>query len=221
MSRTNNPTLSAVPPCFTGLLHLCPQQDTNISPANHVCLQRRSILRLAKAVFPAPSAVHLTSRVSPGSQPPKLSVKASLPLSPLQRFEVLNAQSIPHPSPAVNRLSRAAANIFHQKITPRPPPFLGIRTGRFCLAEFRQDAGIKCNLFFPAAQGELPEGQERVAWAMYVGKNTAQTGKCRSVKQMCRWHICSVGPTCYRWGNLPAKRVHAPGCNLTQMLAFG
>ena len=42
------------------------------------------------------------------------------------------------------------------------------------LAEFRQDAGIKLNLKKLAAQGELPKGQERVAWAMYVRKNTAQ-----------------------------------------------
>ena len=38
----------------------------------------------------APSAVHLTTCFSPGSQLPRLSVKASLPLSPLQRFDVLN-----------------------------------------------------------------------------------------------------------------------------------
>ena len=50
------------------------------------------------------------------------------------------------------------------------------------LAEFRQDAGIKCNLKKLAAQGELPEGQERVAWAMYVSFFSYQAGKCRSVK---------------------------------------
>ena len=88
------------------------------------------------------------------------------------------------------------------------------------LAEFRQDAGIKSNPKKLAAQGELPEGQERVAWAMYVSFFSSQTGKCRSVKPMCRGHICSVGPTCYRWGNLPARRVHAPGCKLGKMLAF-
>ena len=43
----------------------------------------------------------------------------------------------------------------------------------YCLTEFRQDAGINSNPKKVAAQGELPEGQERVAWAMYVGKNTA------------------------------------------------
>ena len=51
------------------------------------------------------------------------------------------------------------------------------------LAEFWQDAGRKCNLKKLAAQGELPEGQERVAWAMYVSFFSSQTGKCRSVKQ--------------------------------------
>ena len=44
------------------------------------------------------------------------------------------------------------------------------------LAEFRQDAGIKLNLKKLAAQGELPKGQERVAWAMYVRKDTSQAG---------------------------------------------
>jgi len=32
----------------------------------------------------------------------------------------------------------------------------------------------KFKSFFAAAQGELAEGQERVAWAMYVAKNTSQ-----------------------------------------------
>lgn len=38
----------------------------------------------------APSAVHLTTCFSPDSHQRRLSVKASLPLSPLQRFGVLN-----------------------------------------------------------------------------------------------------------------------------------
>ena len=38
----------------------------------------------------APSAVHLTTCFSFGSQPPELSVKALLPLSPLHRFKLLN-----------------------------------------------------------------------------------------------------------------------------------
>ena len=37
----------------------------------------------------APSAVHLTTCFLFGSQHPELSVKASLPLSPLQRFDYL------------------------------------------------------------------------------------------------------------------------------------
>ena len=38
----------------------------------------------------APSAVHLTTCFLPDSQHHRLSVKASLPLSPLQRFKILN-----------------------------------------------------------------------------------------------------------------------------------
>ena len=38
----------------------------------------------------APSAVHLTNCFSPDSQHHRLSVEASLPLSPLQRFSLLN-----------------------------------------------------------------------------------------------------------------------------------
>ena len=64
------------------------------------------------------------------------------------------------------------------------------------LTEFRQDAGIKSNPKKLAAQGELPKGQERVAWAMYVSFFSSQTGKCRSVKPMCRGHIGSVGSAC-------------------------
>ncbi len=73
------------------------------------------------------------------------------------------------------------------------------------LTEFRQDAGIKLNLKKLAAQGELPKGQERVAWAMYVSFFSSQTGKCRSVKPMCQGHIGSVGPPVSQVGNLPTK----------------
>ena len=54
------------------------------------------------------------------------------------------------------------------------------------LAEFRTECGINFNLKKVATQGELPKGQERVAWAMRVTFFTSQPGKCRSVKQMCR-----------------------------------
>ena len=43
-----------------------------------------------KSHLTAPSAVHLTTCFLPDSQHHRLSVKASLPLSPLQRFEILN-----------------------------------------------------------------------------------------------------------------------------------
>ena len=128
------------------VLHLCPQQDTNISPANHVCLQRRSILRPAKAVFPAPSAVHLTSRVSPGSQLPKLSVKASLPLSPLQRFEVLNCPKYTTPLPRCQPAEQVGSEHFSPKNHAQSDPFFRDSDRASCLAEFRQDAGINCNL---------------------------------------------------------------------------
>lgn len=42
----------------------------------------------------APSVVHLTTCFSSGSQHPGLSVKAWLPLSPLQRFRILNFLSL-------------------------------------------------------------------------------------------------------------------------------
>lgn len=45
---------------------------------------------LCKAHLTAPSAVHLTTCFLPDSQHRRLSVKASLPLSPLQRFGLLN-----------------------------------------------------------------------------------------------------------------------------------
>ncbi len=56
----------------------------------YACLQRRRILCEDDSHLTAPSAVHLTTCFSPDSQLHRLSVKASLPLSPLQRFDVLN-----------------------------------------------------------------------------------------------------------------------------------
>ena len=44
-----------------------------------------------KSHLTAPSAVHLTTCFSPDSQHHRLSVEASLPLSPLQRFELFNS----------------------------------------------------------------------------------------------------------------------------------
>ena len=35
----------------------------------------------------------------------------------------------------------------------------------------------------PAAQGELAKGQEKVAWAMYVGEHTSQAASVGSVRQ--------------------------------------
>jgi len=48
------------------------------------------------AHFTAPSAVHLTICFAPGSQHPGFSVGASLPLSPLQRFKLLNLKKEYH-----------------------------------------------------------------------------------------------------------------------------
>ena len=51
---------------------------------------RRRILGVSKlTLLTAPSAVHLTTCFSPDSHLHGLSVKASLPLSPLQRFYLL------------------------------------------------------------------------------------------------------------------------------------
>lgn len=86
LSRTNK-TLSAVPPCLHGR-DPCTQQDTNISPATDVCPHVAEYF--AKSHLTAPSAVHLTACFLPASQHRRLSVKASLTLSPLQRFSMLN-----------------------------------------------------------------------------------------------------------------------------------
>ena len=47
-----------------------------------------------KSHLTAPSAVHLTTCFLPDSQQHRLSVKASLSLSPLQRFELLNLDEL-------------------------------------------------------------------------------------------------------------------------------
>ena len=57
-----------------------------------------------KSHLTAPSAVHLTTCFSPDSQHHRLSVKALLPLSPLQRFSVLTLfPNVSHLHCAVNR----------------------------------------------------------------------------------------------------------------------
>ena len=71
----------------------CARQDTNISPVVDADLNvaEYSVDRTVWIVhFLAPSAAHLTTCFSPDSQHPRLSVEASLPLSPLQRFHLLN-----------------------------------------------------------------------------------------------------------------------------------
>ena len=62
----------------------CTHQDTDISPATDVCQHVAEYS--VSPHFTAPSAAHLTICFSPDSQHPRLSVKASLPLSPHQRF---------------------------------------------------------------------------------------------------------------------------------------
>ena len=57
-------------------------------PATDVC-QHVAGYSAHKTHFAAPSAVHLTMCILPDFQHRRLSVKASLPLSPLQRFAVL------------------------------------------------------------------------------------------------------------------------------------
>ena len=91
LSRTNryiySTTLSAVPPWFTvwpvrlaGYQHI---------PDNWRMPTRCRIL-WDFSHLTAPSAVHLTTCFLPDSQQHRFSVKALLPLSPLQQFEVLN-----------------------------------------------------------------------------------------------------------------------------------
>ena len=58
---------------------------------------------LCRAHFTAPSAVHLTTCFLPDSQHHRLSVKASLPLSPLQRFNILNLSILYHPRKGLPR----------------------------------------------------------------------------------------------------------------------
>lgn len=72
LSRTNK----YYPRCHLDSQHdLCAQRDTNISPANDVCLQRRRIL-WNPFHLTAPSAVHLTTCILPAFQRRRLSVKS-------------------------------------------------------------------------------------------------------------------------------------------------
>lgn len=84
-SRTNN-LLSAVPPCIH---RNCPVRLAGYChiPGNWRIPSRWRILSIYHDMpLTSPSAVHLTVCFLPGSQQRGLSVKASLPLSPLQRF---------------------------------------------------------------------------------------------------------------------------------------
>ena len=65
-----------------------PSYPRHVTPAS-----RRRILRGAPRLT-APSAVHLTMCFLPDSQLRRLSVKASLPLSPLQRFRVCDCLTV-------------------------------------------------------------------------------------------------------------------------------
>ncbi len=90
--------LSAVPPCIHGqTMHLIriltyPGQLTYVFTLQntlYIAALHRMIAAYAMIVhLTAPSAVHLTTCFLPGSQHPRLSVKASLPLSPHQRFPI-------------------------------------------------------------------------------------------------------------------------------------
>ena len=74
--------ISAVPPRFTALgraLGRVPSYPRQLTYAH--TLQNTLLSHLT-----APSAAHLTTCFRPGSQHPGLSVQASLPLLPLQRF---------------------------------------------------------------------------------------------------------------------------------------
>ena len=68
----------------------CSLKDTVISLADNACHLRCRILgdecMKTTSLLTAPSAVHLTTCFSPESQHLRLSVKASLPLSPHHRF---------------------------------------------------------------------------------------------------------------------------------------
>ena len=65
----------------------CAYQETNISPATDVC-RNVAEYSVKGSHLTAPSAVHLTTCFLPDFQLRRLSVKASLPLSPSQRFKI-------------------------------------------------------------------------------------------------------------------------------------
>ena len=98
--------LSAVPPWFT-------VWPVRLAGYQHIPgkwrLPATSQNTLWESHLTAPSAVHLTTCFLPDSQHRRLSVKASLPLSPLQRFILLNFFTLYHLD---MRLSRGLAVVY-------------------------------------------------------------------------------------------------------------
>ena len=86
LSRTNK-NLSAVPPCLHGPTRALSRRPTYTRQLTYA-LTLQNTLRISHLT--APSAAHLTACFLPAFQHRRLSVKASLPLSPLQRFIMLN-----------------------------------------------------------------------------------------------------------------------------------
>ena len=79
-------TLSAVPPC----IHRIPCALSRIPTYPRQLTYAHTLQNTLENIhLTAPSAVHLPTCFSSGSQLPGLSVKASLTLSPLQRFNIL------------------------------------------------------------------------------------------------------------------------------------
>ena len=87
LSRTNNTLIRGATLIYgmTRTLSRIPTYPRQITSACNV-----AEYFVKSSHLTAPSAVHLTTCFSPDSQHRRLSVEASLPLSPLQRFTVLN-----------------------------------------------------------------------------------------------------------------------------------
>ena len=98
--------------CTLNRIPAYPRQLTYARRRRILCAGALHIASLAHLT--APSAIHLTTCFLPDSQPLRFSVRASLPLSSLQRFSLLNLNLLYHSPEPLSRADGIMLQIVHE-----------------------------------------------------------------------------------------------------------
>ena len=121
-----------------------------------------------KSHLTAPSAVHLTTCFLPDSQHHRFSVKASLPLSPLQRFEVSNLVLLYSGLPILSICLRRLLQIVHTLLCEV------LNQGFYTLLQFSNsfpDTICLVTDILPASSA-LVRPNSRLAWTIFTPVST-------------------------------------------------